>query len=130
MADLLLLVFDNSRAGSMSRFVESIQCSTIFQCIRSSRIGMIYKKKILQTLVSFRCGIIAIVRSVILGHFVQLHNCLRCLFRRYITKQYYHHNGDQAARRPYIVCSISGRQFGDLNILYDCTWHYATVSPP
>ena len=37
-----------------------------------------------------------------------------CNFQPYYIDQGHHHNGDQAAGRSHISCSICGRQFGDL----------------
>ena len=37
-------------------------------------------------------------------------------FHYLYTKQgHHHHNGDQAARRPHMMCSISGRRFATLD---------------
>ena len=44
------------------------------------------------------------------------------------TKQGYHHNGDQTARRPHIFCSISCRDLSNWwKLHWDCWWHQFTV---
>ena len=39
--------------------------------------------------------------------------CLRLL-----PEQGHHHNGDQAVRRPRVICSIRGRRFVTLGLVY------------
>ena len=50
--------------------------------------------------------------------------------RSFDQRQGHHHrhNGDQAARRPHILCSICVHSFGALRKVY-CSWHHFTASP-